>query len=121
MIRISVILNLIFLITISCRQKGNCDQLPKGFTSYEDAIEKITTVNFKIEEDANTSKSSWIRGASFYSCDETKGFFLLIIENHKYLYSEIPYSVWKEFENADSFGKFYNERIRHNYIFYLSK
>lgn len=109
------------LFAYSCRQKNDCDQLPSKFSSYDEAASKIESSYFKIKEEVNTSKSSWIRGASFYSCDGNLGFFLLKTDKQKYLYSDMPYSVWTEFKNAESFGKSYNEIIKHKYTFQLTK
>ena len=75
----------------------------------------------KLKDKVNASKSSWIRGASFYSCDGNSGYFILITDKNEYLYSEMPYSIWLEFKNAESFGKFYNEKIKYKYIFQLTK
>ena|SRR5258708_3130322 len=109
------------LLTSACNQKNNCEQLTKQFSTYDEAVKKIKSSNFKINEEANTSKSSWIKGASFYSCDGILGYFILITDKREYLYSEMPYSVWLEFKNAESFGSFYNDKIKHKYIFNLSK
>lgn len=120
--KILIILSICSAIGISsCRIKDSCDKLPTQFSSYDQAVSKIESSNFKIEEEANTSKSSWIKGASFYSCDGNKGYFILQTDKHDYLYSNIPYSNWTEFKNAESFGKYYNENIKHHYIFQLTK
>ncbi len=105
---------------LSCRQNSNCDKLPTQFSSYDEAKSKIQGFYFKIQEEANTSNSSWIKGASFYSCDGTSGYFLLQTDKKEYLYSDMPYSVWTEFKNAESLGTFYNKKIKHNYIFKLT-
>lgn len=109
------------LIISSCRRKGNCDKLPTQFSSYDQAVSKIESSDFKIKEEANTSKSSWIRGASFYSCDGNTGFYIIQTDKQEYLYINMPYSVWAEFKNSESLGKFYNENIKHRYILQLTK
>jgi len=109
------------LFISSCRQKDDCNNLPTQFSSYDEAVSKIESSSFKIKDEANISKSSWIRGASFYSCNGNNGFFILQTNKNDYLYSNMPYSVWTEFKNAESFGKYYNENIKHHYIFQLTK
>lgn len=119
-----------FLVTIllfgsilfsSCRQKQSCDQLPDRYSTYDEAVKKIESSNFEIKEEANTEKSSWIKGASFYSCDGKLGYFILQMDKKDYLYSDIPYSLWKEFKNAESFGKVYNEKIKDRFTFQWSR
>ena len=65
------------LFFISCSQKTSCDQLSNHFTTYDKAVVEIKSAHFKIEESVNTSKSSWIKNASYYSCDGQQGFFIL--------------------------------------------
>lgn len=109
------------LLNQSCSQKDSCEQLPHNFATYDEAIQKIKSSNFEIQEDINISKSSWIRGASFYCCNGRSGYFILVTDKKEYLYSDMPYSIWRAFKNADSFGKFYNENIKYKYIFQLTK
>ena len=119
-----IILLLSFILTLiltSCTTKTSCDQLSNQFSSYDEAISKIKSADFKINETANTSKSSWIKNASFFSCDSNTGYFILETFKQEYLYSELPYSLWKEFKSAESFGSYYNQKIKNNYIFLLSK
>lgn len=99
----------------------DCDQLPKQFTSYEEAIQKIKTANFKVDETINTSKSSWIRSASFFSCNGISGFFIIGTDKKEYIYLDIPYDIWQGFKNAESFGSYYNHNIKHKYNFKLKQ
>lgn len=106
---------------VACSTKNKCDQLPQHFLTYDDAVTKIKSANFKIQEDANTSKSSWIKAASFYSCDGNSGYFIIETAGKEYLYAEMPYSIWTEFKNAQSFGNYYNRNIKNRYTFTLNK
>lgn len=71
-----ITLSLLVSIT-SCSQKKDCDQIAKQFETYDKAVEQIKSINFKIQETLNTSKSSWIKNASYYSCDGITGYFIL--------------------------------------------
>lgn len=106
---------LFVLIFSSCRQKSNCTEFNQNFSSYEEAKSKIKNASFKISEQVNTEKSTWVEGASFYSCDGEIGYFLLETKNKEYLYTNMPYKVWNDFKNSTSFGKFYNLKIKHKY------
>lgn len=97
----------------------DCDQLPKTYSSNDEAAKTIKAAHFKIQETVNTSKSSWIRGASYYSCDGNLGFFILKTDNREYLYSEVPVATWNGFKNSNSFGEYYNSYIKHTFTFYL--
>lgn len=108
------------LFLVACSGTTNCDQLPIRYSSYEEAVRTIETANFKVKESVNTSKSSWIRGAAYYSCHGTTGFLILKTDNHEYLHSEVPSGVWQGFKNAESFGSYYNQNIKHKYQFKLN-
>jgi hypothetical protein len=109
-----------FLFLVAC--SGNdCDQLPKKFSSYDEAVKTIKAAHFKVEESVNTSKSSWLRGAAFYSCDGATGFFILKTDNQDYLYSGVPSEIWEGFKNAESFGSYYDHNIKHKYSFNLNQ
>lgn len=98
----------------------DCDRIPNKFSSYDEAIKTIKTSHFKVEESINTSKSSWIRGASYYSCDGLMGYFVLNTDKQDYLYSNMPIEIWQGFKNAKSFGSYYDHHIKHKYIFELN-
>ncbi len=110
--------NLLFLLFIpiflSC-QSQDCSQLPKQFTSHSQAVSLIRKATFKIKESANTTKSSWIRGAEYFSCDGKTGYFILVTDSKSYIHKDMTIEVWKEFKNADSFGSYYNLFIKNKW------
>lgn len=94
-----------------------CQQLPESFISYDQAFEKIKKADFKIEDSVDCSVSSWIKEASFYSCDGEIGYFILKTKNgNEYLHKGLPLKVWNEFKNASSFGGYYNRQIKGKYL-----
>jgi len=110
---------ILFYFFISC-DSIVCDKLPNSYSNYEEAIGIIENARFKQEEKVNTSKSSWIRGASYYSCDGVSGYFILETDSRKYIYSGLPVEVWQSFKEADSFGSYYNKSIKNRYQFKLN-
>ncbi len=110
---------LLFFMHSSICRGIECDQLPKHYSSYQNAVEKIKGTHFKIHETVNTSKSSWVRCASFYSCDGLTGFFILATDKQEYLYSGVPKEIWEGFKNANSFGSYYDLNIKNKFVFKL--
>jgi hypothetical protein len=108
------IIFIFFLFITSCSKK-DCSDIYFNFTSYKNAIEVVQNTSFQIEEQVNTD-SSWIDSIEYYSCDELTGY--LIINTKKggsYIHENVPIQVWNEFENAESYGRFYNQNIKGNY------
>jgi len=98
----------------------DCNKIPSSFRSYEQAVQIVKSSTFKIRESVNTSKSSWIRAASFYSCDSQKGFMIIRTDDREYIHQNVPIEVWRGFKNASSFGSYYSNNIRGKYRLLLS-
>ncbi len=105
----------------ACSQKTNCELLPKQFSSYQEASKKIKSSSFKVNEKLNTAKSSWISSASYYSCDGEKGYFIFVAKGKEYIHIGVPYAVWGQFKNAESFGSFYNKNLKHKFTLLLNQ
>ncbi|MCX6198463.1 MAG: KTSC domain-containing protein [Bacteroidetes bacterium] len=98
----------------------NCNSLPATFTSYNAAVTAVESADFSFTDKANTSKSSWIRAARYYSCNNIDGFFFIETDRGNYLHQGVPVTVWESFKQADSFGSFYNANIKHQYRLLLN-
>lgn len=99
----------------------DCNKIPSVFSSYEQAKQIVQSATFKIKDNIDTTKSSWIRGASFYSCDGKKGFLIIKTDARDYIHQNVPIEVWRGFKNADSFGNYYNSYLKGNYRLSLSQ
>jgi len=107
-----------FSANISCNN-SSCNELPTQFNNYEQALSEIKSTDFSFEDSVDTSRSSFIESASFYSCDSKSGYLIIGIRNTEYIYQNVPISVWEEFKEAESFGKFYNSNIKDRYLLSL--
>lgn len=98
----------------------DCSKLPNSFSTYKEAESKILSAKFAFSDNVNTSKSSWVRGASFYSCDKKIGYFIIKTDKRNYIYKNLPISIWNSFKNANSFGSYYDRNIKNRYQLYLT-
>ena len=120
--------NILFLILISVffscsknkQQVSNCSQINPTFKNYDEAVNTVKSTDFKITDDIDTSKSSWIRSAKYYSCNGIVGYLIFTTDENEYIHLNVPIEVWQEFKQADSFGKFYNQNIKLKYHLYTS-
>lgn len=106
---------LLSLFLMSFQGEKDCTNLPNTFSSYEQASNLVKSSVFKLHENVNTSKSSWIRAVNYYSCDSKKGFLIIKTDQGEYIHQNLPIEVWREFKNASSFGSYYSDNIRGNY------
>lgn len=127
--RLILILSLIVICSLICTNKSftsnainrsfilqlPCNRLPQTFKSYNQALTLIKSSKFKISESVNTSKSSWIRGASYYSCDKITGFLIVVTDEKEYIHKNVPLEIWNQFKNANSFGSYYSQNIKGRY------
>lgn len=113
---------LLFLITlfaISC-QGQDCNLSKENFTTYSQALTTISQTSFNFKDSVDTSSSSWIKGANFFSCDTQYGYLILKTSAKEYIFERVPIQIWNEFKKASSFGKYYNQKIRNHYQFILN-
>jgi hypothetical protein len=115
-----LLLSLVILISSAQGQK-NCASLKTKFKSYNEALIAIQNTKFLIEDEVNTSTSSWIRSASYYSCDGKVGYFILGTDKRDYIHANLPFAMWKAFKQANSFGSYYNTHIKNRYQLTLSR
>jgi hypothetical protein len=95
--------------------QNNCKDLPKTFYSYNEAINKVKTSKFSFVDNVNTSNSSFINSAYYYSCDGMTGYLIISLNNKEYIHSGLPIKIWLSFKNSESLGSFYSKNIRYRY------
>ncbi len=117
-IRIVLIATLFF--TNYCNAQS-CEKIEEKFRNHSVAVKLIKTAKFKFTEDCDTSKSSWIKGLKFKSCDLKVGYVFLKTKKSTYIYANIPISLWNKWKNAKSFGRFYQTRIKGRYKIKIKK
>lgn len=93
----------------------NCTDLNDNFTSYQQAKRSIKNTKFTFQDVCNTSTSSWVEGAEYYTCDNATGYLLLRTQRKEYIHRNVPMDVWLEFRETASFGRFYNSKIKGKY------
>ena len=116
----SKLLLLFSVILFSCKQNS---ELPKQFSSYDEAVNKVENANFKIEENADVegkSENNWIESAKYFANDEQSGFLIINMKGKEYIFDEVPITVWNDFKSSDDMGKYYNQSIRGKYILTLT-
>jgi hypothetical protein len=109
------------LLSLNAAGQTGCAGLPTAFRSYDDAVSTVRNFGFSFKDRVNTAKSSWIRGASYYSCDKRSGFLLISTDNETYIHANVPITVWYQFKSANSFGSFYSSNIRGRFQLRLAR
>ncbi len=109
-----MLLFIVLISALSCNSQ-DCETIPKTYTSYTEALSTIKNTSFNYTDSVNTSSSSWITDANYYSCDETKGFLIIETTKKNYIFKNVPIQIWHNFKDASSFGKFYSKFIRGKY------
>lgn len=99
----------------------NCDKMPTVFSNYEQAMSIVKSSTFNMTESVNTSSSSWIRAATFYSCDSKKGFLIIKTNDREYVHQNVPINIWNGFKKASSYGSYYDNYIKGKFKLGLMK
>ncbi len=92
-----------------------CENLPSHFSSKEEAIQAVIHAKFHFNEQYNSAKSSWIRSASYLSCDEKTGYFIYSTVDKVYIHKEVPLELWNGFKTASDLGKYYKKHIKNKF------
>lgn len=107
---------LLALLSPSDLYGQGCAELPKTFSTTVQAMHMVKQIVFPYTDRITTERSSWVKSATFYSCDRKVGFFLMTTKTGKeYLFQDMPVALWEKFKQADSYGEFYNKNIRNRY------
>jgi hypothetical protein len=115
-----VLIIFLYIGILSCN-RIDCSKIPASFKSYTEAEGLISHASFNYTDKVNMQKSSWIKGAKYYSCDNQSGFFILATDKEEYIYQNLPINVWKGFRSSSSFGSYYNRVIKHRYQLLLKR
>ena len=110
-----LVCSILSLLSCSAEAQQSCEQLEKKYLDADRMVSLLDQTSFSFSEEFDTSQSSWIKAASFYSCDGAKGYFVLRTSKKVYLYKDVPKDLWSRFKQADSLGSFYNRQIKGRY------
>lgn len=105
---------ILLLLLLSC-ERIPCEDIPESFESYDEAHRIIKSASFAFNDSQSTAKSSWIRRASYHSCDGLSGFLVIRTDNGEYFHQNVPISVWNRFKSADSYGRFWHVNVKGRY------
>jgi len=113
--KIILILTIINLRATTTCMSQDCANLPSHFSTYSEATTKILNSKFSFTDHVNTEKSSWIKSASYFSCNRLTGYLIIILKNKTYIHQGVPLTIWQSFIRASSYGEFYNNNLKHKY------
>jgi hypothetical protein len=116
--RFSFFLFLLFL-SFQAWAQTPCENLPLHFSSKEEAIQTVIHAKFSLNEQYNSAKSSWIRAASYLSCDQKTGYFIFSTADKVYIHKGVPLELWNGFKNASDPGKYYKKYIKNKFLLVL--
>lgn len=93
-------------------QNTTCDSLPATFTDLEEAIALIENATFRSSEKFTLNRKFGVRGGWYYSCDNEKGYLIILRDNYKLLFHDVPKSTWDAFISTTDFESFMDENLR---------
>ena len=109
------ITGLVSLFYFSACNTTNCSKLDFCNLSADEMVFEIEEIDFEYHDTADTSESSWIREAKYYSCDGELGYFMLETDDKVYLHKDVPLRLWLGFKRSNSYGRFYNDQLKRKY------
>ena len=113
---------ILFLVPILCMGQ-KCKDLPKEFTSFNDALTHLYETEFSFEDrrsetvqSLSEKKNPKLVDAQYYSCDNKTGFAKFIfLTGDSYLYEKIPIEIWSDYKKCTSPDLYYENNIVNKY------
>jgi len=118
-INMKQIILFLFLSPLFGYAQIGCNNLPLNYSTYNKALSSVKGAKFSYVDNINTSRSSFITIASYYSCDGRSGFLIIGLQNREYIHKNLPKTIWMQLKQASSLGTFYNQYIRGRYTLVL--
>ena len=119
-------ITILFLVPILCMGQ-NCEDLPKEFTSFTDALSHILNTNFVFSDTRSETirtlsekKNAKLVSADYYSCDNKTGYATFtFLPGDVFIYEKIPMKIWDEYKKCISPDLYYENNIltKYKYIF----
>ncbi len=116
-----VALLLPLILAASCHSY-TCKDLPDGFDSVDEAIQRVKSSTFNYTDKFTLSDTSlaftadvvsWITSANYYSCDGRKGYLIYhVSRGSDYIRIDIPIELWKGLKDTSAKGPYYDRYIK---------
>jgi len=119
-----IILLLIAVFLNACKSTETSTEAPKTNT-FSDYLSAETWIKQNHQAETITPDSSLFKKLEYYPTENT-GYLICYLKRENattILYQNISHDLWNNFKNAESKGKFYNEKIhdQKDFLFELKK
>ena len=100
-----------------------CEDLPKEFTSFTDALSHFLGTQFAFEDGRSETiqslsekKNAKLVSAHYYSCDKNTGYAeFIFLPGDSFIYEKIPIKIWYEYKQCPSPDLYYETNIVNKY------
>ena len=104
----------------SSNKPGYNSSTPAIAQPTQSSSKKIITVKYRNDPvnlnsgdfEYSPTSSSFVNGLWY---DQSNQYMIILLNNTYYHYCGLSISEWRSFKSADSFGTYYNQRIKGNY------
>ncbi len=92
-------------------QNTNCAQQLEEFTTTTKALEALSKTKFHLEQEIKTTRRSGLMQAFFGSCDFKTGILMVEYNSQKFIYMDVPVTMWDQLKSSDDIDGFYFKHI----------
>jgi len=93
----------------------SCDSIVIADLDFETAVSIISEASFRFQQNIKVSRRKGFKEASYFSCDNERGFMLIAYDDLSMLYEDIPKSLWDQLVQSGNPGAFYENNIKENF------
>lgn len=96
-----------------------CEEIPVSFSSFSEAERIVRNAKYQFIDKVDNLDSEWITSAEYYSCDGSKGYFIMCtVKSGCYIFDDVEMEIWEGFKGAGDYGKYYHKAIKGKYRMY---
>ncbi len=99
-------------------QNTNCDSLDLDGLSVNEAVGAITSSKFRLDQQFKLNRPGGLMAGGFYSCDNAKGFLIIIFDGKKQLFNEVPLATWDAFVSSSNPEDYFLNKIKPVFMLY---
>jgi hypothetical protein len=80
-------------------------------------LEIIGNTDFRFQQNIKINRETGFKEASFFSCDNSRGYMVIIFHDGKFLYPGIPKPLWEGMIDSGNPSDFYEQNIKYRYVY----
>ncbi len=94
----------------------NCDTLHVIDLGKEEALKMLEQTTFRYKQEFKMTRKQGLQGGAYYLCGSNNSFLVVVIDDKKSIFRNVPLEIWKEFSESSDPENYYLKKISREFI-----